>query len=188
MCPPLVILDANILYSETLTDVFMVLAEAGLLAVCWSDRLQQEWLHTLRRNRPDLGPAWIAGRSHQLDSATGWQKLLIDEAIVKTLTLPDADDRHVLAAAIQSAASIIATANLRDFPRRTLENYGVRALPADAVLCQLMATAADRVVAAVLQDYRRLVAPDMHIEAYLEKLRRAGLARLVKALRPHLTR
>ena len=38
------------------------------------------------------------------------------EVLISTLELPDADDRHVVAAAIHSQASLIVTANLKDFP------------------------------------------------------------------------
>jgi predicted nucleic acid-binding protein len=37
------------------------------------------------------------------------------------LTLPDADDRHVLAAAIRSSADVIVTFNLGDFPPEVLK-------------------------------------------------------------------
>ncbi|WP_354002110.1 PIN domain-containing protein [Pseudotabrizicola sediminis] len=38
------------------------------------------------------------------------------EALMPALTLPDADDRHVLAAAIVGRCDAIVTQNLKDFP------------------------------------------------------------------------
>jgi hypothetical protein len=38
------------------------------------------------------------------------------EARIPQLSLPDTDDRHVLAAAIEAGATVIVTFNLSDFP------------------------------------------------------------------------
>lgn len=52
--------------------------------------------------------------------------------------LPDADDRHVLAAAICGHADAIVTFNLADFPPAALAPFGVEALhPDDFLLNQL---------------------------------------------------
>jgi hypothetical protein len=47
------------------------------------------------------------------------------ESPVPSLNLPDEKDRHVLAAAIQSKASVIVTNNLKDFPRQFLQQFEV---------------------------------------------------------------
>ena len=48
---------------------------------------------------------------HVLDAlVTGY------EPLVKTIHLPDPNDRHVLAAAITGRADVIVTKNLKDFP------------------------------------------------------------------------
>ena len=58
--------------------------------------------------------------------------------LIPSLTLPDADDRHVLAAAIAAQVSVIVTFNLSDFPQAALLPYGVRALHPDAFLIELL--------------------------------------------------
>jgi predicted nucleic acid-binding protein len=174
--PPRVVLDANVLYSETLTAAFVTLAAANLVTVCWSDRLREEWTMALARNRPDIDRIVLDRRIAHLEAAPHWSFLTIDPALVDTLTLPDHNDCHVLAAAIQSDAQHIVTANMRDFPKRTLELYGVSALTADALVCRLVDHAASATATALL-------AHTEDLSQHLERLRRAGLARAVKRLR-----
>lgn len=42
------------------------------------------------------------------------------QALIPSLSLPDPDDRHVLAAAIAGKAPVIVTWNLKDFPASAL--------------------------------------------------------------------
>lgn len=59
---------------------------------------------------------------------TGYQYL------VDALTLPDAKDRHVLAAAIAGSVDVIVTLNLRHFPHEYLAPHGLEAQHPDTFL------------------------------------------------------
>ncbi|MGO8960976.1 MAG: hypothetical protein ACLQFR_26945 [Streptosporangiaceae bacterium] len=59
---------------------------------------------------------------------TGWAEL---EA---GISLPDDDDRHVVAAAIRAGAQAIVTANVSDFPVAALEPLGLEAVHPDVFL------------------------------------------------------
>ena len=60
------------------------------------------------------------------------------EPLIGGLTLPDQNDRHVLATAIRCGADTIVTFNLKDFPEEALKPYGIEAQHPDEFLnCQL---------------------------------------------------
>ena len=56
------------------------------------------------------------------------------EKQIPKLYLPDKNDMHVLAAAIEGNASSIVTLNLRDFPNYELKKYGIRGVHPDELL------------------------------------------------------
>ena len=51
-----------------------------------------------------------------MDSAVPDANMPEDKVLIQKLRLPDKNDRHVLATAIQSNSKWIVTANLKDFP------------------------------------------------------------------------
>jgi len=48
------LLDACVLYPLAMTDAVMSLATAGLYAAKWTTRIEQEWIRSLERQRPEL--------------------------------------------------------------------------------------------------------------------------------------
>ena len=133
------ILDACVLDPATLRDLLLSLARDGLYHARWSDCIQDEWVRNLQQRRSDLEEAALRRTCALMAQAVpdsvvqGWQR------IEPGLTgLPDADDRHVLAAAICGHADAIVTFNLGDFPAEALAPFGVEALhPDDFLLNQL---------------------------------------------------
>ena len=91
------------------------------------------------------------------------------------LSLPDPDDRHVLAAAITVAADVIVTFNLKDFPAAALAPYGVEAQHPDAFLQSIIAVMPLQVLAAVRDCLSRLTRPPITAADYLKIMRRIGL-------------
>ena len=59
------------------------------------------------------------------------------DKLIPALSLPDPDDRHVLATAIRSSASIIVTYNLKDFPAKSINEYGIDAQHPDDFITHL---------------------------------------------------
>jgi hypothetical protein len=71
------------------------------------------------------------------------------EGLIDTVTLPDANDRHVLAAAIHGECQLIVTANLRDFAAPTLGFYNIEARQPDVFVLGLFEEDPGEVVAAL---------------------------------------
>ena len=51
--------DANILYPAPLRDLFIRLAQAGLVHARWTEQIHDEWVHNLLQRNPRLSAsAW----------------------------------------------------------------------------------------------------------------------------------
>ena len=49
------LLDACVLYPLAMTDALMSLATAGFFAAKWTTRIENEWIRSLEKQRPELG-------------------------------------------------------------------------------------------------------------------------------------
>jgi predicted nucleic acid-binding protein len=94
----------------------MEIALTDLYRAKWSHRVHEEWIVAVLRNRADLTREQLE-RTRDLMNAHVRDALVTDfEPLIETLSLPDPDDRHVLAAAIKGHADMILTTNLKDSP------------------------------------------------------------------------
>ena len=77
----------------------------------------------------------------------GWEDL------EETITLPDPDDRHVVAAAMRGRADAIVTANLRGFPDDVMTPLGIAVVSPDEFLLDQL-DLAPRIVLDVLREHK----------------------------------
>ena len=132
------VLDACVLYPAPLRDILLSLADAGLFHARWTVDIQDEWTRNLLSNRPDLNAEQLRATQERMIAAIPDCLITRYEPLIAGLSLPDANDRHVLAAAITGHADVIVTLNLKDFPADTLADYNLEAQhPDNFVMNQL---------------------------------------------------
>lgn len=183
---PVAFLDANVLYPAELRSFLMYLALAGTFQARWSDHVHEEWISNLLANRPDLNRAQLERTRQLMDAHAPGSLVTGFEYRIEGLTLPDPDDRHVLAAAVHGKASVIITNNLKDFPNRVLQEHDLRTqAPGDFVMTLLTADP-DAVRNAAEAHRVTLKHPPKTVDEYLSTLALQGLIDTASALRPLL--
>lgn len=129
------LLDACVLYPLAMTDALLSLATAGLYAAKWTTRIEQEWIRSLERQRPELVGRLTIRRDSMRQAVPDWEVTESAWApLVSGIVLPDRDDVHVLAAAIAGHTDCIVTSNLKDFPVEVLQPYGIEAIDPDTFI------------------------------------------------------
>ena len=129
------LLDACVLYPMVMTDALMSLATAGFFAAKWTTRIEDEWIRSLEKQRPDLIGRLGVRRDSMRDAITDWEvPETAWDSLAKGIRLPDPGDAHVLAAAIAGHADCIVTCNLRDFPCEVLWEHGIEAIDPDTFI------------------------------------------------------
>lgn len=161
----------------------MHLATARLYRARWSAQIHQEWIRNLLANRPDLTRQNLENTRDLMDKWVPDALVSGYEGLIETLQLPDADDRHVLAAAIAGQADVLVTCNLRDFPKSALDPHGIVAQHPDEFIHELMDEDEDRVCLAVKRQRALLLKPPKTVEEHLRTLEEQRLPRTVARLR-----
>ena len=144
--PPQIILqvvltDANVLYSRVLRDYLLYAAEYRIIAVAWSREILKETTDHLMANRPNFtqesADRLIAAMTRAFPYAERNPQPEHFERLAH-LSLPDEDDRHVIAAALAAEADIICTRNTPDFPPEVAAEFGFTVVTADELICRLI--------------------------------------------------
>ncbi|TNH41167.1 RSP_2648 family PIN domain-containing protein [Paracoccus haeundaensis] len=175
------VLDANVLFPTILREILTDLAQAGLYHALWSDRILEEWHRAAARIGPDAES--VAGAQIALLRLRFPQAVQPDDGQAAIdRDFPDPADRHVVEAALVGDASLIVTANLRDFPQRMMTGLGLCAIHPDAFLLDLLARDRPAVLSALqaARDRAEAAGGAMSMAEMLKRCRLPRLARAVK--------
>jgi predicted nucleic acid-binding protein len=154
-----VVIDANALYAMPLADTLLTAAMADnrLFQLRWSADLLQEVRETMERH--GLSATAVERRIGAMAQTFVDEEVRGYQQLIPHLQLPDPDDRHVLAAAIQAQAEVIVTDNLKDFPPALLAPYGLSAQSPSEFLTGLATQFPEQMLAIVHDQADRLQHP-----------------------------
>ena len=180
--PFVMVLDANVLYPFRTRDVLFTFAQQGLFRAKLTEQIMDEWTRNLIKNKPHMAES-VRSQGEAIRDVFGECFVTGHETLIGGLTLPDMDDRHVLAAAIACGAQVIVTENLRHFPEVVLETYGIEASGADDALANtfdLFPVEGARALRIVRQRYDN---PPFTASEFLLDLTKSGLPKLAAMAR-----
>ena len=174
-----VLLDACVLYPTVMREVLIGCAGAGLYQPCWSPRILEEWARATVK-LGEGGEAIARGEIAALTARFPRASVTPDDGLLRRLWLPDADDVHVLAAAVAGHCDAILTLNAKDFPGNLLAEEGLFRADPDGFVLRLHDEAPDvvaRICDAVLAEANRLSPESWTIRALMKKARMPRLGK-----------
>ena len=185
------LIDACVLFGALKRNLLLSLAEADLYRVRWTAQILDEVERSIIQHfteKGDQGAAEKAKRSRRsMETAFPDATVSGHEALIACMQgLRDPNDRHVLAAALRTRASVIVTDNLRHFPAEALRPLDLEAKSADEFIADTIGLDIGRAVAAVRQMRERFCKPAMSADDLLLLLEARGLTLSVDMLREHV--
>ena len=95
------VLDANVLYSAAMRDFFLRLATRFVFQPKWTERIHEEWITAVLRNRPDIERPFLERTRNLMNPHGNDWRVPAHEHLIPTLALPDPNDRHVSHACVR---------------------------------------------------------------------------------------
>ena len=186
-----VFVDACSLVSPLRRNLLLSLAEGEFFRLRWSANVLDEVERAIARS---YAGKRIEGGAERAARARGAMERAFEEAIVAGYEelqpglgkLPDANDAHVIAAAVKTRASVIVTENLRDFPERILGPLDLEAKTADEFIADTVDLDIGRAIPMIRRVRERLRRPEKSAKALLLDMEASGLTQTVDSLRAHV--
>lgn len=182
---PVAVYDANVLYPAQLRDFLMRLAIGGVVRAHWTEQIHDEWSLNVHADYSDITWEELKRIRRLMDEALPGATVEDYEELAGDLSLPDPDDRHVLAAAIRIEADYIVTFNKRDFPPDRLGPHEIQAIKPDQFVALQYGRVPQKVIEVASKHRASLTQPPKGVEEYLDILREGGLNYSARLLEEH---
>ena len=166
----------NALLWLTLTDLFKAR---------WTDQIHNEWIRNVSKNR-GIDKKVLERTRDLMDANVRDCKVYGYDYLIPSLSLPDENDRHVLAAAIRSSSDAIVTSNLKDFPSSELQKYNIEAIHPDDFILYQFDFDAGAVIKAFRNQRASLRNPPFDQGQFLDCLSKQQLPQTVSELRKYM--
>ncbi|MDQ2742909.1 MAG: PIN domain-containing protein [Chloroflexota bacterium] len=155
------VLDANVLWPQSLRDTLVRLAVHDLYRAAWTVKILDEMAISLVRNGRTTQERIERTRDLMMRNCP---HMLVEgyEELIPAMT-NDPKDRHVLAAAVRINADAILTFNVKDFPGHACEPYGVEILTPNDFLSGLWIGDAVSVVRVLIEQVKSLKNPPLTV-------------------------
>ena len=127
------LLDACVLYPTVIRNLLISVSGEQKWDLIWTEQIFEEWRRASKKINLEA-KAQTEAEIAILKSKFPKSMVNDYENQIPKLYLPDKNDIHVLAAAIEGNANSIVTLNLRDFPNYELKKYGIRSVHPDELL------------------------------------------------------
>ncbi len=167
------VLDTNVIYPIEVRDLLFWFAHHELFTPKWSRHIFDEWKEVMTRK----GVSEEEATKRIAKAQMAFPDALVEnyEPLIDGLQLSDLKDRHVLAAAIKTNASIIVTNNLKDFPDDYLASFGLKAKSADDFITDIIDLNPDQALIAFKDLVLNRTNPDLDEYQVLDRFRSIGL-------------
>lgn len=175
------LLDTNVLFSATLTDTLLRLAEEEAYRPLWSADILGE-LEAVLAREAGLTPEQAARRIAHMTAAFPLSEVTDYDALIESLTC-DPKDRHVLAAAIKGDAQVLVTFNLDDFPSESVAPHDVTVVSPDSFLLDQLDLHPDKVTRALTGQLTKASRPPLTMDDLVGRLARAGVPSFANEVR-----
>lgn len=161
------VLDACVLFRNGVRDFLLWVAEAGAFTPVWSDTIHNEWMENRHKKFGDPRAGLLRTRTH-MENAFPGSNFDPDATILRTISLPDPNDVHVVATAVAAEATTIVTYNGKDFPDKILASLGLDKEEPDNFCVRLFSNAQIEVIEGARLHRDSLTKPRYDQRAYVD--------------------
>jgi predicted nucleic acid-binding protein len=177
------LIDATVLGGALKRNIILTLAEAGFYRPRWSAQILDEVEKAIAKMIGNAAKAKV--QRERIEAALPEASVSGFDDLIAGLKLPDPNDRHVLAAAIETHASVIITDNLKDFPADALAIHNVSPLSPDVFTADVIDLDLPTAIEALMRMRTRLAKPAPPADELILRIETVGMPQTASLLLPH---